>query len=147
MRKYSQDQVRESLMRLTMCARKECATCIYKDRPIEDLPSDECKQRATKNMNILADVCLGLASVDQPKLKRRFVRKETLCWDCAKNGGLCSWSKNFTPVEGWEAIPTKIQARGAYNGYGEIDSYKVINCPKFELMERLKNKKEKGAKT
>lgn len=97
-------------------------------------------------MNILADVCLGLASVDQPKLKRRFVRKETLCWDCAKNGGLCSWSKNFTPVEGWEAIPTKIQARGAYNGYAEIDSYKVINCPQFELMERLKNKKEKGAK-
>ena len=32
--------------------------CKYKDRPKAELPSDDCKERSTKNMNILADVCL-----------------------------------------------------------------------------------------
>lgn len=56
--KYTQEQVREALMRLSMCARKECAICKYKDRPKAELPSDDCKERSTKNMHILADVCL-----------------------------------------------------------------------------------------
>ena len=56
--KHTQKQVREALMRLSMCARKECEFCKYKDRPKAELPSDDCKERATKNMNILADVCL-----------------------------------------------------------------------------------------
>lgn len=29
-----------------------------KDRPKTELPSDDFKERATKNMNILADFCL-----------------------------------------------------------------------------------------
>ena len=45
-------------MRLSMCARKECEICKYKDRPKTELPSDDCKERSTKNINILADVCL-----------------------------------------------------------------------------------------
>ena len=45
-------------MRLSMCARKECEICKYKDRPKAELPSEDCKERSTKNMNILADVCL-----------------------------------------------------------------------------------------
>ena len=56
--KHTQEQVREALMRLSMCARKECEICKYKDRPKTELPSDDCKERSTKNMNILADVCL-----------------------------------------------------------------------------------------
>ena len=56
--KHTQENVREALMRLSMCARKECEICKYKDRPKAELPSDDCKERATKNMNILADVRL-----------------------------------------------------------------------------------------
>ena len=56
--KYTQERVREALMRLSMCARKECEICKYKDRPKPELPSDDCKERATKNINVLADVCL-----------------------------------------------------------------------------------------
>ena len=138
--KYTQEQVREAIMRLSMCARHECEVCIYKDRSKAGLPSDECKKRATKNMNIIADVCMCNVPIVESKPKR-IEKKTTLCWDCAKNGGLCSWSKNFTPVEGWEAIPTKINARG-YDYY-EIDSYKVVKCPEFELMERLKKKEAK----
>lgn len=140
--KYTQETVREAIMRLSMCARRECEICIYKDRSKLELPSDECKKRATKNMNILADVCMCSVPIVTAKSQKRKNVKTTLCWECAKNGGLCSWSKNFTPVEGWEAIPTKIQARGAYNEHGEIDSFKVISCPEFELMERLKDKKK-----
>ena len=44
---------------------------------------------------------------------------ETLCWKCGNALGGCSWSIDFTPVEGWDAKPT------AHN------SYKVYNCPKF----------------
>jgi hypothetical protein len=138
MKKYSQEQVREAIMRLSMCARKECEICKYKDRPKADLPSDEYKARSTKNMNILCDVCMCNAPVSQPKPKRCNAPRETLCWECAKNGGLCSWSENFTPVEGWEAVPTKIQAIGHANGEEYIDSFRVISCPEFELMERLK---------
>ena len=57
--KHTQEQVREALTRLSMCARKECEICKYKDRPKAELPSDDCKERSTKNMNILADVCLS----------------------------------------------------------------------------------------
>lgn len=56
--KYTQEQVREALMRLSMCARKECEICKNKDRPKEELPSEDCKERAIQNMNVLANVCL-----------------------------------------------------------------------------------------
>lgn len=140
MKMYTQEQVREAIMRLTMCARRECDICIYKDRPKEELPSDKCQKRATKNMNILADVCMCNVTVKAPQ-PTPVPKKTTLCWDCAKNCGDCSWSHDFTPVEGWEAIPTKLQAYG--HAEGEIDSYKVIKCPEFELMERLKKQKKK----
>ncbi len=52
----------------------------------------------------------------------------TLCWDCAKAVGKCSWSKRFRPVKGWEIIPThKITSDG--RGY---KSCIVIKCPEFE---------------
>ena len=56
--RYSKEKLREAIMRLTMCARRECEICKYKDRPKLELPSDYCKERSTKNMNILADFCL-----------------------------------------------------------------------------------------
>jgi len=44
------EEVREAIMRLTMCARHECAICKYNSND-----EDTCEQYATKNMNILAD--------------------------------------------------------------------------------------------
>lgn len=52
----------------------------------------------------------------------------TLCWKCKKATGFCSWSDNFTPVDGWTAIPTLI--KNAHSNY--MKSYKVIECPEFE---------------
>lgn len=56
---WPEESVREALLRLSMCARKECVICKYKDRPIDQLPSEDCKDRATKNTHILADIVLG----------------------------------------------------------------------------------------
>ena len=58
MSKYTKDQIREAIMRLFMCARRECEICKYKDRPKSKLPSEDCKERTIQNMNILANVCL-----------------------------------------------------------------------------------------
>lgn len=57
---------------------------------------------------------------------------ETKCWNCKNATGRCSWSKSLKPVEGWNAIPTKI-----YNGLQNeepyhYDSYIVKKCPLFE---------------
>lgn len=45
------------------------------------------------------------------------------CWQCAKACGGCSWSLNFTPIDGWgaEAMTDK---------YGEL-TYKIVYCPEF----------------
>ena len=56
-----------------------------------------------------------------------FETKETLCWQCKKSGGLCSWSKTLTPVDGWEAEKTSRKTYADPN----TDSYHVINCPEF----------------
>lgn len=63
-------------------------------------------------------------------------KQPTLCWECDKACGRCSWSKDFTPVEGWKAIPTKIRKRD--NNYGYMDSFIVLECPEFELMREIK---------
>ena len=50
----------------------------------------------------------------------------TICGDCKRSAGQCSWSAKFVPVEGWEAIPTKISVGSSYD-----DSYAVLSCPEF----------------
>ncbi len=61
--------------------------------------------------------------------KTKNQNKETLCWECKNACGKCSWSKNFVPVKGWEALPTKI--KGSFESETVIDSFLVINCPEF----------------
>lgn len=50
----NEEAIREAIMRLFMCANKECVICKYKDRPVGDLPSDACKERSIKNASRLA---------------------------------------------------------------------------------------------
>lgn len=52
----------------------------------------------------------------------------SLCWDCknATRPDVCSWTDNFTPVPGWKAKPSKIY------GAHPIDSYTVLECPRFK---------------
>lgn len=58
---------------------------------------------------------------------RHNLKGETLCWMCAKacTKG-CSWSYDFTPVDGWEADET-VQVHES-----RVDqSFMVFNCPEF----------------
>ena len=48
---------------------------------------------------------------------------DQLCLDCKNFAGGCSWSKSFTPVEGWNAIP---------RDNGTTDSFCIKACPLFE---------------
>lgn len=54
---------------------------------------------------------------------------DTLCWYCANatNSAKCCWAKDFTPVEGWDAIPRRIKFNDIIT-----DSYIVITCPNFK---------------
>lgn len=61
-------------------------------------------------------------------------KDSTLCWDCEKACGRCSWSKSFTPVEGWNAKPTKVRA-DKYSVNQLIDSFIVYECPEFEPLK------------
>ena len=59
--------------------------------------------------------------------------KDTLCWDCGKATGKgdCPWANKFQPVDGWKAKPTTIKMRSHPDG--EIQSYKVIECPLYKI--------------
>ena len=53
------EKEREAIMRLTMCARRNCVICIYgynRKRATVKLPQS-CLDRITENMNILAAAC------------------------------------------------------------------------------------------
>lgn len=59
-------------------------------------------------------------------------KRHTLCWDCAKaTTGDCNWSQHedFAPVDGWKAIPTRINVKQKKT---YVNSFYVIDCPEFE---------------
>lgn len=60
---------------------------------------------------------------------------DTICWECKNAVGGCSWSRELEPVDGWQAIPTKIKANGN-NQIIMTDSYIVRGCPEFIEDER-----------
>lgn len=53
---------------------------------------------------------------------------ETLCWDCKKAIGGCSWAKKLKPVDGWDAEKRVVRDEWC----GDYESYCVKNCPEFE---------------
>jgi hypothetical protein len=61
------------------------------------------------------------------ELRKRFVKTDTLCWDCKNATGGCSWSSSFVPVEGWDATKTIVKVVQK-----EEESYIVRKCPLFE---------------
>lgn len=55
--------------------------------------------------------------------------KETLCWKCSVPGtGGCSWDREFVPVRGWIATPTRIWLNYKQTS---MRSYCVKSCPLF----------------
>ena len=54
-------------------------------------------------------------------------KAQTLCWDCKKANGSCSWSRSLKPVPGWTAVSTIIRYADTCDS-----SYCVTECPQFE---------------
>lgn len=57
----------------------------------------------------------------------------------------CNWSRNFLPVEGWEAKCTKIKVTTISRGIeykSEIDSYEIKSCPQF-IPDRIEGNTKK----
>lgn len=54
-------------------------------------------------------------------------KQDTICWNCKKSGGLCSWSSSYIPVKGWETNETWVKVPEKI-----VPSYCVITCPEFE---------------
>lgn len=51
----------------------------------------------------------------------------SLCESCGNACGKCSWSDGtFTPIDGWDAIPTRVHMLPVV-----VDSYLVKSCPQF----------------
>ena len=57
--------------------------------------------------------------------------KPTLCWKCEKACGRCSWSADFIPVDGWDAMPTIVTADRGHSCERELESFIVKKCPLF----------------
>jgi hypothetical protein len=50
--------------------------------------------------------------------------KETLCWSCTRPGtNFCSWDRALVPVNGWVAVPTKVD---------HYDTFRVLHCPLYQ---------------
>ena len=47
----------EAILRLTMCARRNCQICKYGPKKPRVKLSESCAKRITENMNILARAC------------------------------------------------------------------------------------------
>ena len=61
---------------------------------------------------------------EKPKEKKKAntQKNPTLCWDCVKAIGGCSWSDDLIPVKDWLAKETKIS---------DEQSFWVYDCPEF----------------
>lgn len=91
------------------------------------------------NKGLTAAECLRAERVGSRGNYKTF----TLCWSCAKACGGCSWSREFKPIDGWDAIPTKIRIPDDDGGARYCDSFKITACPQYVAdskeggMERL----------
>ena len=50
-------------------------------------------------------------------------KKNTICWHCANACGGCSWSDELIPVNGWNAVETRINCIG--------QGFIVMGCPEY----------------
>lgn len=76
-----------------------------------------------------------------PSVWRRMVKKTDppqLCWSCRyasrprKDGWICPWAKNLTPVEGWTANLVQKEQYATGNIKEVVTTYSITECPEFK---------------
>lgn len=65
------------------------------------------------------------------KQQERQQKPKQLCFTCQKAVCGCSWSRNFIPVDGWTATPTKIKQGGNTVKKTICESYLITACPEY----------------
>lgn len=71
-----------------------------------------------------------------------------LCWTCTKACGLCSWSRDLTPVEGWtaEEVPWVGMLATGPNAPTEFKNhmtYHITKCPEYVLDQTALERRRK----
>ena len=109
---------------------KECAGKVKYVRKSVDKICPVCGKKFKSNgrKKYCSDKCAINVSYYK---KKKGGTNETLCWSCKNACGDCSWSKNFTPVEGWKAKKTKLRlTRGPSEPQNDF-SYIIYGCPEY----------------
>ena len=98
-------------------------------------------QNALRDRRAKSCGCLIYSTKSDGKLdEQNAVRQEgkitesTLCWSCDKATGGCSWSKQFKPVPGWDAVRNDVLVQygsGEHSKRLYDESYVVKACPEF----------------
>ena len=70
------------------------------------------------------------------------LKTNTLCWNCKNAIFGCSWSREFIPVPGWEAVETSLRLHKKPED--ECTSYIVLKCPEFQPEKPRANRRRKG---
>ena len=91
------------------------STCVYKGYPI--------RHKDTKELYTASFPEEG-KTMANPMPRRP---KEQPCCTCKNFYNGCSWSRSFTPVDGWKANPTVIT-----HGNRSLESYEILYCPEYE---------------
>ena len=61
-------------------------------------------------------------------IKEDYTKPEySRCWTCKNSCGGCSWSREFIPVDGWNAEKTFHLSNGEF-----AESYYIKSCPEYE---------------
>jgi len=55
----------------------------------------------------------------------------SLCWSCDNATGGCSWSREFKPVNGWNAERRNVNTHRGRKRIEGTESYFVKDCPEF----------------
>lgn len=111
-----------------------CGNCLAKIQTgkmhLGDLPQKEMPSKKTRE-SVMVNYESGQFE------HHRSSNRGTLCWHCAKscgNMGWCSWSREFKPVDGWEAKSHILSNDISHHGkmsVRKLQSYKVVSCPEF----------------
>lgn len=64
-------------------------------------------------------------------ITREALRESSICWECDNACGGCSWSRSFTPVEGWTAVISPKADCPSKEAIRRIPWYLVRTCPEF----------------
>lgn len=96
------------------CSKSYVTTSVYNGTPIKDKNTGE------------QFICTYPDG--HTKKANQIGKSEQLCCTCKNCYGGCSWSRDFTPVDGWDAIPTIIKQQWGK----QIGSFAIRDCPLYE---------------